>query len=1093
MPPVEARAVAASSPPSPGVPDGSPLHAVVQPQCSLAVQLRRVTGSVVGRPLELAAIQQELASARSRLSAVTLEGEPGIGKTRLLVVVAELAEAQGFTPVAVTADEEIRGPFLLAQSLFASPVLREAIAGTAAEDAVDRAVDAISGRPEPGLEALPPERRLLRTFDLAGVAISAAASHRPLAILLDDLQWADDDTLRMLRYVVRADAASPIFLLLAIRPDEMALVTEAVTLVADMERMGLVRRMKIGRLNQVQTAELLKHVLGGPVEPESAAAMHGQSEGVPFIVEELARAYREAGMVQQVDGVWSLAKNAGRLVPSAVRTLIRRRAARFPDRTRRALGDAAVLGRSFSLKDLATVRAQLGDEEADAGSLTDALEPAVEAGLLLTHPPGAPADFTFSHEQVREFAAAELPAARRRGIHAAIVDMLTSGGPPPPESLPLLARHAMAAGDAGRAARFSVDAARAALEANAPEEVLRMVEEALTSASTSADRLALLTARDDALAMLRRADRLEGLAELAALAEALGDSHLELEIMLRRAATLRLTEEDADAAADLSRRVRSLAAERGDVAGELAACLELAQDLLRTTLGESFGPTAREVDLPGAEEALERAVALAEELGDERAVAAASRELGTISVARVRDWFAGEVMAGRIVQYYQRLAAGEELNAIMMTLPVAPEYMRCMELYQRALEIFERLGDRRGVMSTLIAMAYINYAPAIHFQSSARHIEEIRRLSSRLSSMTKESERARAELQMLYGVQVYARAKVVPDLALARGEEAHRLARVQGDRAVEFASAGGVALSHLELGEVGEAEKWLDRVAAAAAASPTPLRARQLEAWRGMAQAAAGDADGMRDHLERAAAMAAEQGRPAARCELLARLALEAARLGAETGEDALLKVAEDAAFQAKDIVGTLPGRPPWGAQADAALARASLARGDVGRAAAAGGAALQALQEALHEDVNLDVVLPAARAILAGGPPEAQEQVRGWLQLQLSSFVQRTVDEDVRVRWLRGPLGRELAELAGPIDRLPASSGNGHDPAANLDRSQRRMLLLLTEGKTNAEIAAELDVPEDEVVRMLGALFSAIGASSRIDATTFAFMERIG
>src|SRR5205814_1047777 len=113
------------------------------------------------------------------------------------------------------------------------------------------------GRTEPGLEALASDRRLLRTFDLAAVAIAAVAAHRPLALLLDDLQWADDDTLRMLRYVVRADPASPIFVLLALRPDEMALVTEAVTLVADMERMGLVR-LKVGRLTHVETAELLK-------------------------------------------------------------------------------------------------------------------------------------------------------------------------------------------------------------------------------------------------------------------------------------------------------------------------------------------------------------------------------------------------------------------------------------------------------------------------------------------------------------------------------------------------------------------------------------------------------------------------------------------------------------------------------------------------------------------------------------------------------------------------------------------------------------------------------------------------------------------
>jgi predicted ATPase len=229
------------------VPDDSVLHAAVQPQCSLAVQLRRVTGSVVGRPLELAAIQQELTAARSQLSAMTLEGEPGIGKTRLLVATSEIAQTSGFIPIAVTADEEIRGPFLLAQSVFAAQVLREAVVGSGAEAVLERAADAVSGRDEPGLETLSPDQKLLRAFDLAAVALGTAAAQRPLALLIDDLQWADDDTVRLLRYLVRAASNNPIFLLLAVRPDEMAQVSEAVRLVADMERMGVVRRLKLGR------------------------------------------------------------------------------------------------------------------------------------------------------------------------------------------------------------------------------------------------------------------------------------------------------------------------------------------------------------------------------------------------------------------------------------------------------------------------------------------------------------------------------------------------------------------------------------------------------------------------------------------------------------------------------------------------------------------------------------------------------------------------------------------------------------------------------------------------------------------------------
>ena len=302
---------------------------------------------------------------------MTLEGEPGIGKTRLLLAAAELASASGFTCVAITADEEIRGPFLVARSLFASSAIRDTVAGTPGELALTRVTEAISGRDERGFETLSPDAKLLRAFDLAGVAVSTLASIRPLALFIDDVQWADDDTLRLLRYVVRSDADRPIFLFLTIRPDEFAAVSEAVNFVADMERMGLVRRMRLGRFSSVETGELLKRVLGGPVEPTSAAAMHVQSEGVPFIVEELARTHREAGTLQQIDGEWRLGRNAARLVPSAVRTLIDRRAARLPGRTRAVLGDASILGRSFSLRDLRAIRARIGEGEVPKDAGTD--------------------------------------------------------------------------------------------------------------------------------------------------------------------------------------------------------------------------------------------------------------------------------------------------------------------------------------------------------------------------------------------------------------------------------------------------------------------------------------------------------------------------------------------------------------------------------------------------------------------------------------------------------------------------------------------------------------------------------------------------
>jgi DNA-binding NarL/FixJ family response regulator len=709
---------------------------------------------------------------------------------------------------------------------------------------------------------------------------------------------------------------------------------------------------------------------------------------------------------------------------------------------------------------------------------------------LIQHSEGSAADYSFAHDQVREFAAAALTPARRRATHSAIVELLLAGDPAA-ESLPLLAHHARAAGDATVCVRFSKQATRNALEANAPDEVMRVVDLALPAASAPQDRVELLQARDEALDMLRRpGDRLEGLAELAALAEALGDAHLELDVQLRRAAAFRVSDE-FEAAAELARRTRALAVDQSDERAELAACLELGQALLRATLGEAFTASPHDADLDGAEEAYTRASELAERLADEGMMGATTRELGVIDVSRLRAWIVELIQAGEHYAFTARAAAGEPLDQIIKDTPVAPLARSASGRFQRALELFERTGDRRGAMSTIIAMAYLSWGPDIHLgPGAARHIEEIRRLSTRMESFTKESERALAEGQMLYGAHVFARAKVIPDLAISRGEETYRHARMIGDRSLEFSGAGGAALAHLDLGDVGQAKTWLDRAAAAASEAPTPLRARQLETWRGMVKAAAGDGSGMRAHLERVVQLSTEQGRPAARCEALARLAIEAGRLGASQGDEELLALAERSAHDAKELIELLPGHAPWGAQADAALAEVALARGDGETAVEAARSAFAALESAMHEDLYLDVILPVARALITAGMESEQQMVRFHLYVMLATIAQRTFDEDIRGRWFRGPVGRELTKLAGTLQPPEGTATGQAGPA--LDDSDTDLLKLLVEGRTNREIAEELGLGEEVVARRLSEMFARIGASSRAEATAFAFRERV-
>jgi len=181
----------------------------------------------------------------------------------LLLAARERAEQAGMTVIAVAADEELRGPFLVARSIMGSVQAIEVASDSPGNDPLRRCLSAMSGEDDPSLASLPADQRLLRTLDLGAVAFRALAGDHGLAVLIDDVQWADDDSLRLLRYVVRANATNPILLLFAIRPEEFALVTEAVNLIADMDRMGVVRRLRVNRFTPAETRSFLAETLDG--------------------------------------------------------------------------------------------------------------------------------------------------------------------------------------------------------------------------------------------------------------------------------------------------------------------------------------------------------------------------------------------------------------------------------------------------------------------------------------------------------------------------------------------------------------------------------------------------------------------------------------------------------------------------------------------------------------------------------------------------------------------------------------------------------------------------------------------------------------
>jgi DNA-binding NarL/FixJ family response regulator len=138
------------------------------------------------------------------------------------------------------------------------------------------------------------------------------------------------------------------------------------------------------------------------------------------------------------------------------------------------------------------------------------------------------------------------------------------------------------------------------------------------------------------------------------------------------------------------------------------------------------------------------------------------------------------------------------------------------------------------------------------------------------------------------------------------------------------------------------------------------------------------------------------------------------------------------------------------------------------------------------------ELLLPTARAVLAAGDEGEQQLVRTFLQILLAMTAQRTVDEDVRVRWFRGPIGAEWSRLAGPVQEGAVAAVHGNGALSSLNGEERRLLGLLTEGLTTTEIAGRLEAGEDSVRLTLQQMFAKIGASSLGEATAFALREGV-
>jgi tetratricopeptide (TPR) repeat protein len=572
----------------------------------------------VGRVAERARLRRLLERAKASTGAFALiAGEAGMGKTRLVHEAAEEARQLGI--LALTGhclDMETVQPYLpvieqieQCARIVRPDALRQALGENAAE--VAKLMPELRRRypdiPEP--VALPPEQE--RRFALHGVTafIERAAAVQPMLLVSEDLHWADESTLLLLRHLAQHLAKAPVLLIGTYRATDLEPGRPFSRMLEAFLRERLADEILLRGLTQEDVSALLAGRAGSRPPPALVSLLYSETEGNPFFLEEVFRHLNEAGRLLDEQGNWKAGVHIAETeVPRGVRLVIERRLERVSENCRRMLAIAAVFGKTFSFDPLARV-AQL-----DEDSLLDALEQAERANLVVEASAEREAKYSFTHEQIRQTLLGTLSMPRRQRVHLRVADAIEQiAGPRAEQYAVELAHHLYQAGSAAqgeRTARYLVMAGESALQALAFEDALRNLDAACTllPEADRATRARALRHRALALRGMGRTDEaLAAFAQALALASAGPDydgilyerAELQLDLFHGREAI-----EDLEVLRDRSRQ-------SGDRPLELKVMLDLGRAQYILSLDDpSFVQPTRE--------SYDRTYALSRELGDRR-------------------------------------------------------------------------------------------------------------------------------------------------------------------------------------------------------------------------------------------------------------------------------------------------------------------------------------------------------------------------------------------------------------------------------------------------------------------------------------------
>jgi DNA-binding SARP family transcriptional activator len=440
--------------------------AVAAPASELQPALRSLP-ACVGRADVKAQLREALDAARNGSRAIVcLGGEPGVGKTLLAAHAARAAHGEGFAVGWGASLESLRPPY----GTWIAPLsqLAERAPGgvlDAHRASLSRLIGSDSA-PAPR-ESLDPEGDRFGLFDSVVAVLRALSAVAPVLVVLDDLHWADPDSLALLQFVANEPHSGfPLAIVVTYRDSELYDRDHPLRdLLASLRRVEGVTRLDLEGLGPADVAAMMA------IRTEHAIHASGhrlieqitdETGGNPFFVGEMLRHLEESGAEEG-----HTRSIAGLRRPNSVSEVVVQRVRRLGGRTEEILSAAAVVGHEFDVDLLERV---VGEDPLQV------LETAERAALLRSH---GGERYGFAHALVNHTLYDALSPARRERTHRRVAEALETRSDPDPGAL---AHHAARSGrpeDVRRAAGYALQAGRRALERLAPDEAQRWFAEAL--------------------------------------------------------------------------------------------------------------------------------------------------------------------------------------------------------------------------------------------------------------------------------------------------------------------------------------------------------------------------------------------------------------------------------------------------------------------------------------------------------------------------------------------------------------------------------------------------------------------------------------